>query len=61
LAAGAGLEHTLRVYSFGAAPKEEGGGIPSWIPGAILFFAVACVVVVFIMIPVLLKIKESGR
>jgi hypothetical protein len=61
LAAGAGLEHTLRVYGFGAAAQEESEGIPSWIPGAMIFLAIASVVVVFIMVPVILKIKESGR
>ncbi|UCE39397.1 MAG: WD40 repeat domain-containing protein [Thermoplasmata archaeon] len=61
LAAGAGLEHALRVYSFGISSEKESKEIPSWVPGTVLFMAITAIVVVLIMIPVLGKLQESGR
>lgn len=61
LAAGAGLKHTLRVYSFGVEVKEEKEDIPRWLPGTILFMVIAVVIIFLIMFPILKKLKESGR
>jgi WD40 repeat protein len=61
LAAGAGLKHTLRVYSFGVEAKEKKEDIPQWLPGFILFMVIAVVIIFLIMFPTLRKLKESGR
>jgi WD40 repeat protein len=61
LAAGAGLKHTLRVYSFGVGTKEDKDDIPQWLPGTILFMVIAVVMIFLIMFPTLRKLKESGR
>ncbi|MCK5548749.1 MAG: WD40 repeat domain-containing protein, partial [Thermoplasmata archaeon] len=43
LAAGAGKEHTLRVYAFGIATEPPPPLIPVWLPGTILFSAISTV------------------
>ncbi|UCG68613.1 MAG: WD40 repeat domain-containing protein [Thermoplasmata archaeon] len=61
LAAGAGKEHTLRVYSFGVSAPEEEEVIPSWLPGTILFVVIAAIGVSLLLIPIRPKLRESGR
>jgi WD40 repeat protein len=61
LAAGAGKEHTLRVYAFGASALEKGEEIPSWLIGTVLFIAVAVIGVSLIILPIKSKLRESGR
>jgi WD40 repeat protein len=61
LAAGAGKEHTLRVYALGVAGVEEKQEIPSWVFGTVIFIAVAAVGVSLILLPIIGKLKESGR
>lgn len=61
LAAGAGKEHALRVYAFGVSAKEKEEEIPSWLPGTMLFFAVAATGTALILIPIMGKLRESGR
>lgn len=61
LAAGAGKEHSLRVYALGASGLEEDQLIPSWLPGTILFIAIAAIGVFLILIPIIIKLGESGR
>jgi WD40 repeat protein len=61
LAAGAGKEHALRVYSFGISAPKEDQPIPSWLPGTILFVVIATIGVSLILIPIRHKLRESGR
>jgi len=61
LAAGAGKEHTMRVYTFGASALDKGEEIPSWLIGTILFFAIVAIGVSFIILPIKNKLRESGR
>lgn len=63
LAAGAGKEHTLRVYSFG----HSGGGtdnrkeIGKNLPGIVAFTVITAVVIAILYYPVVRKLKEGGR
>lgn len=61
LAAGAGKEHTLRVYAFGASALDKNGEIPSWLTGTVLFIAIAAIGVLLIILPIKSKLRESGR
>jgi len=61
LAAGAGKEHTLRVYALGASALEKNGEIPSWLTGTVLFIAIAAIGVLLIILPIKSKLRESGR
>jgi WD40 repeat protein len=61
LAAGAGLEHTLRVYAFGTSAPPEKEGIPQWIPGTIIFLAICAAGIFLIMLPIFRRLGESGR
>jgi WD40 repeat protein len=61
LAAGAGKEHTLRVYALGASAIEEAEELPPWLFGTMIFMAIAIVGVVLIFLPVIGKLKKSGR
>ncbi len=61
LAAGAGKEHTLRVYALGASGLKEDQKIPSWLPGTILFIGIAAIGVSLILLPIIIKLGESGR
>ncbi len=61
LAAGAGKEHTLRVYAFGASGTDKEEEIPSWLPGTFLFLLITAIGVVLIMLPITKKLRESGR
>jgi WD40 repeat protein len=61
LAAGAGKEHTLRVYAFGVKGVEVKEELPSWTGGLLVFIAIAAVGVIIIMLPIVRKLRESGR
>ena len=61
LAAGAGKEHTLRVYAFGVEQENREEGMPKWLPGTLLFLALVAVGAALIFYPIVGKLKESGR
>jgi WD40 repeat protein len=61
LAAGSGKEHTLRVYAFGISEVKVEDDFPEWIPGFLVFLAIAGIGISLIIIPTLRKLKESGR
>lgn len=61
LAAGAGKEHTLRVYAFGVQGVDKEDELPQWIPGLMVFLTIAVIGVILILLPILGKLKESGR
>jgi WD40 repeat protein len=61
LAAGAGKEHTLRVYAFGVKGSESKDELPAWIPGTVVFIIIAVIGVILILLPIAGKLKVSGR
>ena len=63
LAAAAGKEHTLRVYSFGEATTNGGGDdvLRDALPGIIVFFVAIAVFIVLFYYPVRGRLKEGGR
>jgi WD40 repeat protein len=61
LAAGAGKEHTLRVYAFGVKEAESEEELPSWTGGLLIFIAIAVLGIIIIMFPIVRKLRESGR
>jgi WD40 repeat protein len=61
LAAGAGKEHTLRVYAFGIEEEKKLEPIPPWVPGTFLFISIALIGITIILLPIASKLKESGR
>ena len=61
LAAGAGKEHALRVYALGVSARDKAHEIPSWLPGTVIFIAIAAIGLFIIMAPIRPKLRESGR
>jgi WD40 repeat protein len=63
LAAGAGKERTLRVYSFGkASPSgEDDELVPPWLPGTLLLVVIAVAGITVIYYPILEKIRERRK
>ena len=62
LAAGAGKEHALRVYSFGHAGGGNGGKeLQRDLPGIAAFTVVTAIAIVILYYPLVRKLKEGGR
>jgi WD40 repeat protein len=61
LAAGAGKEHTLRVYAFGLKEEKKPEPYPPWLTGMLIFIIVMVIGVILIILPIARKLKESGR
>jgi WD40 repeat protein len=62
LAAGAGKEHALRVYSFGhSGTTGNSQQLRKNLPGLSLFIIVVAVAIVILYIPIIRKLKEGGR
>jgi WD40 repeat protein len=62
LAAGAGKEHTLRIYSFGhSSTTGNTQQLRKNLPGLSLFIIIVAVAIVILYIPIIRKLKEGGR
>jgi len=61
LAAGAGKEHVLRVYSFGHSGTGNTKELKRDIPGLAFFIVVTAVAVTLLYYPLVRKLREGGR
>lgn len=63
LAAGAGKERTLRVYSFGqASPSgEDDELIPPWLPGVFILASIGVAGIILIYYPIIKQIRERRK
>jgi WD40 repeat protein len=61
LAGAAGKEHTIRVYAFGYATEPPVPLIPEWLPGTVIFFAVATVGTILMILQLKYKFKKERK
>ncbi len=61
LAAGSNVEFKIRVYEFGIGGPEDEGGIPGWLPGAVLFFVIFILIIVAVVVRIPKLVRRFER